>query len=423
MALGRQKGEDVIPDEARMDARDAMLHSQIGHWVLLEWRDGPVRPPKGQACGTHLATFILCSHGSEIRGLNFCWLYRQDDGQVFRVGEFLAGIEASWFFKYATLKQFDIEPLPADLVSFLGLPTLGPGLDVIVPDEVLRARGDTRLDPFRHPGHPDHVQAWIEADHSAEHAAGSGLLGEIVWVRLTEQVAHGEFAGMLLSQPMCGPWTPGEVVSLTLLDAPPRQRLVCRKIGHARTDDGPSSLLQIDIHPEDGDDGEEGLRFIESLMAAEGVRGTVSTFITVPELRARLGISQLPAVSIGGRVVLQGRMPTEGEILDWFNAFSPPAARAPRRSPERTGWPSSLREAVTWLVEGMHVDDKRAIASADDQALAVANRGWGQGIRNGFGLWAGNHALLADCGTDNADDASMVIIRAVRARLSRKVRP
>lgn len=50
--------------------------------------------------------------------------------------------------------------------------------------------------------------------------------------------------------------------------------------------------------------------------------------------------------------------------------------------------------------------------------------GWGMGIRNAFGLWGGNEALLQSCAEARGypfihpDDASMVIIEAVWERLN-----
>jgi hypothetical protein len=40
----------------------------------------------------------------------------------------------------------------------------------------------------------------------------------------------------------------------------------------------------------------------------------------------------------------------------------------------------------------------------------------GQGIRNGFGLWAGNKMLLQSCGSEdmNPDEASQIIIEALK---------
>ena len=54
------------------------------------------------------------------------------------------------------------------------------------------------------------------------------------------------------------------------------------------------------------------------------------------------------------------------------------------------------------------------------------HRGWRTGIRNAFGLWKGNRALLASCAARARrgygsvafpDDAAMVIIDAVWQRL------
>jgi hypothetical protein len=43
--------------------------------------------------------------------------------------------------------------------------------------------------------------------------------------------------------------------------------------------------------------------------------------------------------------------------------------------------------------------------------------GLGVRIREDFGLWRGNRALLLSCGSLDPDDASMAIIRALWARL------
>jgi hypothetical protein len=54
--------------------------------------------------------------------------------------------------------------------------------------------------------------------------------------------------------------------------------------------------------------------------------------------------------------------------------------------------------------------DKEHIRKMKKNDLIDLHFGLGQYIRNAFGLWQGNRALLESCGTDIEDDASCVII-------------
>jgi hypothetical protein len=187
-----------------------------------------------------------------------------------------------------------------------------------------------------------------------------------------------------------------------------------------------SDWLSIELYPDDEVQAGEIDQLIQETLAEEGVRGTVSVCWVMPDALAAFGISQLPAVVIDDEVVLQGRPPTRADIVTWFDSLVPIEERAPKRRPDRTGWPASLDEAVTWLIDGMRESERWAVAAADDEQLGLANAGglpgsWGQGIRNGFGLWAGNRLLLEDCGTTDAEEASLIIMRAVRDRLKRPI--
>jgi hypothetical protein len=177
--------------------------------------------------------------------------------------------------------------------------------------------------------------------------------------------------------------------------------------------------LTIRIYPDNEHQAEQMDKLIQETLANEGVRGFVSVCGVVPDTLESLGISKLPAVAIGDIVVLQGRLPTGGDIVSWLDKLVPQEDRAPRSQTAKSGWPGSVVEAVALLVGGLSEREMLDIAAADDEALYLANGplGWGQGIRDGFGLLAGNHALLQDCGTEHADDASLVIIRAVRNHL------
>lgn len=77
-------------------------------------------------------------------------------------------------------------------------------------------------------------------------------------------------------------------------------------------------------------------------------------------------------------------------------------------------WPTTLAEAARRLLEAMPEDDRRMFAAAGEEDLIAMHHTVGQWVRNFFGLWLGNDALLRDCGESHADDASTVIMRAAR---------
>ena len=64
--------------------------------------------------------------------------------------------------------------------------------------------------------------------------------------------------------------------------------------------------------------------------------------------------------------------------------------------------------------------DKQTVRDTPKDKLILFHHGWGSGIRNSFGLWRGNRALMEDCKAKHPDDASMVIIEAVWARLQKE---
>lgn len=96
----------------------------------------------------------------------------------------------------------------------------------------------------------------------------------------------------------------------------------------------------------------------------------------------------------------------------------------PASSPD---WPQTVDEAVERILRGMSAEDKERLRSTPKDDLILFHFGWGTGIRNEFGLWGGNEALMASCaeakgyGADpeflHPDDASGVIIEAVWQRL------
>lgn len=95
---------------------------------------------------------------------------------------------------------------------------------------------------------------------------------------------------------------------------------------------------------------------------------------------------------------------------------------------EHNDWPQIVDEAVDRLVHELSDRDKETVRSTPKDELIKFHFGWGMGIRNGFGLWGGNEALLKSCaearygpGADatlmHPDDASGVVIEAVWRRL------
>jgi len=93
--------------------------------------------------------------------------------------------------------------------------------------------------------------------------------------------------------------------------------------------------------------------------------------------------------------------------------------------PEGNGhWPRTLKEAVSLLLGGLNEHAKLGLKQATGDDLAVLHATLGVTIRNDFGLWSGNAALLKACGSEtlHPDDASMVIIKAARRELRRKDR-
>ncbi|NLS93981.1 MAG: hypothetical protein GXX96_17620 [Planctomycetaceae bacterium] len=81
-------------------------------------------------------------------------------------------------------------------------------------------------------------------------------------------------------------------------------------------------------------------------------------------------------------------------------------------------WPKTLEEATARLIADMSDDDKQTVRSTKKEDLIEFHFGWGTGIRNSFGLWQGNDALLKSCDKKHPDDASMVIIESVWKRLN-----
>ena len=90
-----------------------------------------------------------------------------------------------------------------------------------------------------------------------------------------------------------------------------------------------------------------------------------------------------------------------------LGAATEPVAAAP--------WPVTCDEAAARAIEKMGPDGVERLRSLAKGDLIELHFSLGLNIRNGFGLWDGNQALLDSCaraagGTPEPDSASMMII-------------
>ena len=78
-------------------------------------------------------------------------------------------------------------------------------------------------------------------------------------------------------------------------------------------------------------------------------------------------------------------------------------------------WPITVKATVADLLSALSAENKETVRKTKKDDLIMFHHGWGTGIRNHYGLWRGNSALIEDaCGKRcHPDDASMVIIEAV----------
>ncbi len=81
--------------------------------------------------------------------------------------------------------------------------------------------------------------------------------------------------------------------------------------------------------------------------------------------------------------------------------------------------PQSVEEAVDTLIRVLPTESLDEITAMAEDDIIRMHHGLGLYIRNGFGLWSGNHPLLESCGDRNMhpDNASGVILEALWSRL------
>lgn len=122
-----------------------------------------------------------------------------------------------------------------------------------------------------------------------------------------------------------------------------------------------------------------------------------------------IGLAVLLAVLPAGALAADERKPAETSTDD-----------ATKLDEEKQSWPKTVDEAVARILSKMAEKEKQMVRDTPKEELIRFHHGWGTGIRNSFGLWRGNRALMDDCKAKHPDEASMVIIEAVWLRLQKE---
>ena len=80
--------------------------------------------------------------------------------------------------------------------------------------------------------------------------------------------------------------------------------------------------------------------------------------------------------------------------------------------------PATVAQAASRIIRDMPETDRVMLVRMPERQLGAYHFGWGMGIRNSFGLWGKNDALLDDCGEDiHPDDCSHIIMKRVWSEL------
>ncbi|MBF0217161.1 MAG: ankyrin repeat domain-containing protein [Candidatus Omnitrophica bacterium] len=80
-------------------------------------------------------------------------------------------------------------------------------------------------------------------------------------------------------------------------------------------------------------------------------------------------------------------------------------------------WPKTVKDAASRVIRKLDASSVKALKTCEKGELARYHLSWGMGIRNAYGLRAGNRRLLVDCGTRDPDSASGIIMEAVWDRI------
>jgi hypothetical protein len=80
-------------------------------------------------------------------------------------------------------------------------------------------------------------------------------------------------------------------------------------------------------------------------------------------------------------------------------------------------WPKTFEEAVERVIITLTAEQKEQVRQTPEDQLLHFHENMGRWIRNMFGLWGGNKALIEALGRQHPDTASTLIIQAVWRRL------
>ena len=80
--------------------------------------------------------------------------------------------------------------------------------------------------------------------------------------------------------------------------------------------------------------------------------------------------------------------------------------------------PATVAQAASRIIRDMPEGDKVMLVRMSERELRRFHLSWGMEIRNSFGLWGKNEALLNDCGDDiHPDECSHIIMKRVWSEL------
>ena len=81
---------------------------------------------------------------------------------------------------------------------------------------------------------------------------------------------------------------------------------------------------------------------------------------------------------------------------------------------EMKEWPTTVDEAVSRILHQISPEDLEWIRrNPKDVVTSQLHLPYGTGVRNQFGLWGKNHALLKSCGSNHAEECSSIIFSAL----------
>jgi len=118
-----------------------------------------------------------------------------------------------------------------------------------------------------------------------------------------------------------------------------------------------------------------------------------------------------------------GRYVLRAVILTLLSGFLQGCAVNTDPKPEaNTNWPVTCYDAIEVLMQELPQSEKDNLAAMAEADLILLHHGFGTTIRNEFGLWNGNYALIKDCGGSKAahpDRVSMTIIKQLWEKLNK----